>query len=235
MNTSTGGLIVALDVASANEAIAFARSLQGVATWLKVGLELYCKEGPAVVLALRDMGFQIMLDLKLHDIPETVARAVTSCGALGVSLLTVHASGGHKMLEAAAQAAKPFAIAVLAVTVLTSLDTDDLRADGNPLSTAQLVEKRALLALGAGCAGLVCSPLEVAALRAVIPADALLVTPGIRPANTASSSDDQKRVATPSAAVRAGANYLVVGRPIRDAGDRVAATQQILAEMKASR
>jgi orotidine-5'-phosphate decarboxylase len=168
-----------------------------------------------------------MLDLKLHDIPETVARATARIAALGAGLVTVHAGGGRAMLEAAVAAAGE--LRVLAVTVLTSLDDADLAQVGCHGPVGELVLRRAELAVAAGCAGIVASPHEVAAVRARVPAGFLIVTPGVRPAGAAAG--DQKRVMTPRDARQAGADLIVVGRPLRDATDPAAAARAIVAEL----
>lgn len=220
-------LIVPLDVATRAEADALVARLAGVPSWIKIGLELFCAEGPGVVAHFVAWGHQVMLDLKLHDIPETVARATARVAALGAGLLTVHAGGGRAMLEAAV--AHAGATRVLAVTVLTSLDDADLDAIGAQGPIAALVRRRAELAIAAGCHGVVASPHEVAAVRAVAPAEFLVVTPGVRPAGSAAG--DQKRVMTPGEARRAGADLVVVGRPLRDASDPAAAARAIVAEL----
>lgn len=197
---------------------------------LKIGLELFVSEGPAAVRRLRDLA-AIFLDLKLHDIPETVERAVASACGLGVRYLTIHAAGGPKMLERAAKRAEKegTGLMLLAVTVLTSLDASDLAAVGVPAAPGEQALRLARLAVGSGVPGLVCSSAEVGALRQALGPDVILVTPGIRPAG--SSTDDQKRVGTPSDAIRAGSSVLVVGRPIRDAADPRAAARAVLNEI----
>jgi orotidine-5'-phosphate decarboxylase len=224
-------LIVALDVPGAAPALALADQLQGLCRWCKVGLELYTAAGPAIVHELRSRGFSVFLDLKFHDIPNTVAGAVRSAAAIGAQLLTVHATGGPAMLEAAAEAAAclPNPPQLLAVTVLTSMDQLQLAAVGIDHSPETQVLRLADTASAAGIPGFVASPEEVAALRHRFPA-ATLVIPGIRPAGAAVA--DQKRVATPAAALAAGASFLVLGRPITQAPDPVAATLAILVEMQ---
>jgi orotidine-5'-phosphate decarboxylase len=222
-------LIVALDHPNADKALAQVEDLGDVVARYKVGLELYVAEGRTLVDKLHAAGKRLFLDLKLHDIPETVRRAAEIAAGMGVELLTVHAAGGRKMLEAAAKGAGQ--TKVLAVTVLTSLDVIDLRVDGNLADSVQeLVLRRATLARESGCAGVIASPLEAAAIRAAVGDDFLVVTPGIR---LADGDDDQKRVATPAVARAAGADAVVVGRPIRDASDRRAAAERFIRELAA--
>lgn len=221
-------LIAALDAPSRVDADALLERLGGVPSWYKLGLELFCAEGPSIVSDITARGRAVMLDLKLHDIPETVARATTRVASLGAGLLTVHADGGRAMLEAAVQAAGP-SLCVLAVTVLTSLDEADLTAVGARGPLTELVTLRAKLAAEAGCAGVVASPHEVAAIRAVVPAGFLIVTPGVRPAGSAAG--DQKRVMTPAQARAAGSDLVVVGRPLRDAPDPAAAARAVVSEL----
>jgi len=223
-------LIVALDFPSGPEALAFVDQLDGACRWFKVGLELFLAAGAPVVETLRERGHSVFLDLKFHDIPNTVAGAVRSEAPLGAQLLTIHASGGPAMLAAAAAAAigSGTQLKLLAVTVLTSMDAAQLGATGvaaNPGDQAMLLAK---MAFANGIDGLVCSPEEASGLRAALPGSTL-VTPGIRPAGSAVG--DQKRIATPAAALAAGASYLVVGRPITQATDPVGAAAGILAEM----
>jgi len=221
-------LIVALDFPSAASALDLVDRLEGRAQWFKVGLELYLASGGSIISKLRNRGFNVFLDLKFHDIPNTVAGAVRSVSSLGASLVTVHAIGGAAMLAAAAEAAASIADAprLLAVTVLTSMDAAQLAGIGVSGSPAEQVLRLALLAKTAGITGLVCSPEEVAQLRAELGRDSLLVVPGIRPVGSAAG--DQSRVATPSAAIGAGASMLVVGRPITQASDPAAAVDAIL-------
>lgn len=221
-------LIAALDAPSRGEADALVARLGGVPSWVKLGLELFCAEGPAIVTDHVARGHRVMLDLKLHDIPETVARATARVAALGAELCTVHAAGGRAMLEAAVRSAGK--TRVLAVTVLTSLDESDLVQIGAAGPVRDLVVRRAELAIAAGCAGVVASPHEIAAIRAVAPAGFLIVTPGVRPAGAAAG--DQKRVMTPRQAREAGADLVVVGRPLRDAPDPIAAARAIVAELE---
>jgi orotidine-5'-phosphate decarboxylase len=227
-------LIVALDVPEPEVALALAEALAPVVGYFKVGLELFGAAGPDLVRRLVARRARVFLDLKLHDIPATVGRSVSVLGRLGVSLLTVHAAGGPEMLRqaVAAAAAADSPPAVLAVTALTSLDAADLRAVGIALSPAELVVRRARLAADCGVAGVVSSVQEAAAVRAVVAPGFFVVTPGIRPAGAAVG--DQKRVGTPAGAIAAGASHLVVGRPIRDAPDPVAAARALVDEVAAA-
>jgi len=229
----TPQLIVALDVPNRKELARWVDLLGDEVTWYKVGLELFCAEGPSVLEPLKAQGKRIFLDLKLHDIPRTVERAVRSAAAHGADLITLHASGGRAMMQAAADAAAEAGDGrprLLAVTVLTSLDAADFRDIGWTRSPAEQVQALGQLAVGAGIDGLVCSPLEVGGLRQHLGPGPLLVTPGIR--LPGGEAGDQKRMATPDAAARAGASHLVVGRPILEASDPVAATRRILASLK---
>jgi orotidine-5'-phosphate decarboxylase len=201
---------------------------------LKVGLELFVREGPSAVRLGSDLGCELFLDLKLHDIPETVERAVASAAELGARYLTLHAAGGPRMLERAAERAvrSNTPLTLLAVTVLTSLDESDLRAVGVADGPAEQALRLARLARDCGIGGLVCSAAEVAALRAAVGAELVLVTPGIRAsAAPGQNPDDQKRTGTPAGAIRAGSSLLVVGRPIRDAADPAAAAADIVQEI----
>jgi orotidine-5'-phosphate decarboxylase len=227
-------LIVALDFPEAAPALALAEQLSASVQWFKVGLELYLAAGDRVVNELKQRGYSVFLDLKLHDIPNTVASAIRSLGRLQPDLLTIHASGGSAMLRAAADAAcsLPASPRLLAVTVLTSLDTPALQEIGVPASSMDHVLRLAQLASECGISGVVCSPEEAAALRQAH-RKALLVTPGIRPAGA--SAGDQKRTASPSAALQAGASMIVVGRPITAAVDPLSAAEAILREMDTAR
>jgi orotidine-5'-phosphate decarboxylase len=224
-------LIVALDVPSAATAKELAAQLRGTCRWMKVGLELYLAAGTAMVEELTRQGFSVFLDLKFHDIPNTVAGAVRSAASMGASLLTIHAAGGPAMLYAAADAAAATSNApqLLAVTVLTSMDQEQLAAIGIETTAAEQVLRLAKMAIGSEIRGLVCSPEEVALLRGELGAEPRLVVPGIRPAGAAVG--DQKRIATPADAIRAGASQLVVGRPITQAPDPAKAAQAILDEI----
>ena len=227
-------LIVALDVPDAAAAMVLLDRLEDSCAWFKVGLELFIAAGPAVLEPLLRRGRHVFLDLKLHDIPNTVAGAVRAAASLGVDLLTVHAAGGPSMLEAAqgVLSSVPHPPQLLAVTVLTSMDASQVSAIGVDRSPAEQVAVLAKMGLAAGIRGFVCSPQEVATLRALTGPEGTLVIPGIRPAGGAVG--DQKRVATPADALRAGASYLVVGRPITQAADPAKAAQAILQEMAAA-
>ncbi|HVN93740.1 MAG TPA: orotidine-5'-phosphate decarboxylase [Terracidiphilus sp.] len=224
-------LIVAVDVPSAAASAELVKKLEGACRWFKVGLELFTAAGPAVLEPLIDGGYSVFLDLKFHDIPNTVAGAVRSATSLGVRMVNVHAAGGPAMLAAAKAALEGVTNPpeLLAVTVLTSMDAAALNASGIARSPAQQVELLAKMCLSAGIRGFVCSPQEVAALRALTGPEGVLVIPGIRPA--ASEIGDQKRIATPAEAIRKGASYLVVGRPITQAADPAQAAQSVLREM----
>jgi orotidine-5'-phosphate decarboxylase len=228
-------LIVALDVPDAATALALVGQLEKSCHWFKVGLELFVAAGPAVIEPLVARGHSVFLDLKLHDIPNTVAGAVRSAAALGVKMMTLHAAGGPLMLAAAHAALDGVAEPpeLLAVTVLTSMDQAQVTAVGLPRSPAEQVELLARMGLEAGIRGFVCSPREVASLRALTGPEGVLVIPGIRPAGAAAGdrNDDQKRIATPADALRQGASYLVVGRPITQAPDPADAAEAILKEM----
>lgn len=230
--TARSRLAFALDYPSLDAARRGAELVRESAGVLKVGLELFVRSGPAAVQLGRELGCDVFLDLKLHDIPETVERAVASACEHGVRYLTIHASGGPTMMEAAARRAERenTGLVLLAVTVLTSLDAADLAAVGFQRPPAEQALLLARLARNAGGGGAVCSVAEVRALRAELGPDAVLVTPGIRPRD-ANASDDQKRVGTPGDAIRSGSSILVVGRPIRDAADPKLAASRVLAEI----
>ena len=228
-------IIVALDLPDGEAAMDLVGSLGDAASRFKVGLTLFASEGPALVEQMTGLGKRVFLDLKLHDIPHQVEGAVREMAGLGVEMLTVHATGGEAMMRAAVSAADEAAReegtrrpAVLAVTVLTSLGADDLSACGVAFSAEEQVRRLARLAAAAGVDGVVCSPLEARAVRDVIGPDALVVTPGVRLAGPA---DDQRRVATPAAALAAGASHLVIGRPIASALDPREAFELIAAQL----
>jgi orotidine-5'-phosphate decarboxylase len=224
-------LAVALDFPSAQTALELVDRLSGTCRWFKVGMELYYATGNSLVETLRNRGFNVFLDLKLHDIPNTVAGAVRSATQAGASLLTLHAGGGPVMMTAAAEAAAaPGSPRLLAVTVLTSMDTAQLSAVGVAASPAEQVLRLARLAQKSGIDGMVCSAEEVGTLRTELGSEAMLVIPGIRP--TGSEIDDQKRIATPTAAIERGASMLVVGRPITRAADPARAAAAILEEIE---
>lgn len=224
-------LAFALDYPTLAEARRGAEAVAPHVGVLKIGLELFVREGPAAVRELRDLGCELFLDLKLHDISKTVERAVANVCQLGVRYLTVHCSGGPGMLGAAAGRAhdEGTGLCLLGVTVLTSLDRADLDAIGITADPAEHAERLARLAAATGLGGLVCSAAEVGRLRAAVGPDLVLVTPGIRPAG--GEVGDQKRVGTPASAIREGSSLLVVGRPIRDAVDPAAAAQALVREM----
>jgi orotidine-5'-phosphate decarboxylase len=223
-------LAVALDFPDAKQALALVDTLADTCQWFKVGMELYYAAGNSFIDELRRRGFDVFLDLKLHDIPNTVAGAVRSATQAGASLLTVHASGGPAMLAAAAEAASvPGAPKLLAVTVLTSMDASELAATGVAGSPAEQVLRLAKLAQAAGIDGMVCSAEEVSTLRTEMGPHTILVVPGIRP--TGAATEDQRRIATPATAIAQGASMLVVGRPITRATDPAAAARAILEEI----
>jgi orotidine-5'-phosphate decarboxylase len=226
-------IIVACDVPDLKGLETLLDKLEGRPSFYKVGLELFVGEGERAIELVRKRGGRIFLDLKLHDIPETVARAVQSARRIEAELLTVHISGGYEMLTRAAQAAAG-AVKILGVTVLTSLAEDDLRAEGIETTIPEMVRARARIAAKAGIAGLVCSSHEIEAARGAAPG-LLIVVPGIRPATgPGAAAGDQKRVATPEHAIRNGADYLVVGRPLRDAPEPAKAFDALVAEVSAT-
>ena len=242
MHSKSDRLIVALDVSSAAAAQKIVTALGDSVHIYKVGMQLYTAEGPQVLRDLVSSGRQVFLDLKYHDIPNTVAAAVREAAQLGVSMLTVHASGGEKMLRAAAEACHLGASAhahrsdanrnplqILAVTVLTSMDESDLHQTGVSGPLLDQVLRLASIAMGAGCAGIVSSAREVKPLRAKLGENFLVVTPGVRPAGA--DHGDQARVVTPAEAFRAGATHIVVGRPITAAKDPAAAARTIQQEI----
>jgi len=221
-------IIVALDVPEIDQALRLVDQLHDLVGAFKIGSELFTLGGPDIVRRIRGSGASVFLDLKFHDIPNTVAKAIASANELDVQMLTVHASGGSKMLlaaEEAAQRRQPKPPLVLAVTVLTSFDSNELAGIGVQANVGKQVERLATLAISAKLRGLVCSPLEVVDLRSILPASVQLVTPGIR---TGPSGDDQKRTLSAKEALQAGANWLVIGRPIYAARDPRAAADEIL-------
>jgi orotidine-5'-phosphate decarboxylase len=224
-------LIVALDVSSAAAAHKIVAAVGDAAFCYKVGMQLYTAEGPQIVRDLVGSGRKVFLDLKYHDIPNTVSAAVREAASLGISMLTVHASGGDKMLAAATQAAASAnpSLMVLAVTVLTSLDDRDLDKLGIHGQVRDQVLRLSALALTNGCRGIVASAREAADLRSELGSDFVIVTPGVRPAG--SDAADQARVVTPAAAIAAGASHIVVGRPITDAANPGNEARAILAQV----
>ena len=231
--TAKDRLIVALDVKTADEARALVDRLSGKAGMFKVGSQLFTAAGPALVREIIGRGEKVFLDLKYHDIPYTVANAVAEASLLGVSLITVHALGGKAMMEAAVGALPAVGSRLLAVTILTSHDQASLGTVGLAGSVSDSVQRLARLAQQARVDGIVASPLEAELIRGACGPDFLIVTPGIRLG--AAKTDDQARAATPSAAIRAGASYVVVGRPIVEASDPVAAAAAVVREMESAR
>jgi orotidine-5'-phosphate decarboxylase len=226
-------IIAALDVPSAAEALKLAREIAPAVGAFKIGGELFTSAGPDIVRRVRDTGAAVFLDLKFHDIPNTVAKSVASAVRLDVQMLTIHTSGGAEMMRAAEKSAREITLQpertaplVLGVTVLTSSDASTLSEVGCQADVAAQVERLALLAVKSGLRGLVCSPLEIVALRRILPKEFQLVTPGIR--TGAEKSDDQKRTMTPREASEAGASWLVIGRPIYAAENPRAAAEKIL-------
>lgn len=225
-------IIVALDFPSADAALGLARQLDPALCRVKVGKELFTRCGPSIVTALQDMGFEVFLDLKFHDIPNTTAMAVKAAAELGVWMVNVHCSGGLRMMAACRevlerhQGVRPL---LIGVTVLTSMEQSDLQGIGLDVSPEQQVNRLAGLADQAGLDGLVCSAMEAQGLKAQYPR-LQLVTPGIRPAGSA--SDDQKRILTPAMALESGSDYLVVGRPITQAEQPLGVLDAILASLK---
>ena len=219
MASSSSPVIVALDYDNQRSALALADKLDPSQCRLKVGKELYTAVGPELVSGLVSRGFDVFLDLKFHDIPNTVAKAIGAAADLGVWMANVHASGGTRMMAAAKQALQQrgSAMRLIAVTVLTSMDESDLRELGIQRSLSDHVMHLAQLAKNAGLDGVVCSAQEASALKAALGADFQLITPGIRLAD--SGADDQRRIVTPQDAMRLGSDYLVIGRPITQAAD----------------
>ena len=224
-------LILVLDAQSPRDVTPALRQLQGTVRWVKIGLEMFTACGPDCVREVAGLGFQVFLDLKLHDIPNTVAKSVESVAKLPIAMLTLHTGGGREMMQWAVKAQQQHApnLLLLGVTVLTSTSAAGLAETGVTDSPEKQVLRLGRLAIDSGLRGLVCSPLEIAPLRAVLPPDVALVTPGIRPRDA--KADDQTRVMTPAEAAQAGASFLVVGRPIFKAPDPVAAARAILAEI----
>jgi orotidine-5'-phosphate decarboxylase len=227
-------LILVLDAPSPRDVTPALQRLQGTVGWVKIGLEMFTACGPDCVREIAGLGFNVFLDLKLHDIPNTVAKSVESVAKLPIRMLTLHTSGGREMMQWAVKAQQQHApnLLLLGVTVLTSMSAAGLAEIGAAGQPAQQVVRLGRLAVESGLRGLVCSPLEIAPLRSALPRDIVLVTPGIRSRDA--KADDQTRVMTPGEAARAGASYLVVGRPIFQAPDPAAAARAILTELSAS-
>ena len=235
--TAKEKLIIALDIESPTKALNLARDLHAVAGMFKVGSQLFTSAGPQIVRDIIGLGSKVFLDLKFHDIPHQVAGAARSAAELGVSLFTIHASGGSEMMRRAVESVEDVAqrggvrSKILAISVLTSIDATILSQIGITSSPEESVLRLVRLAESSGVDGVVASPQEIESIRKAVPSsEFLIVTPGIRPA--ASESEDQKRVATPASAIAAGASYLVVGRPITGAADPLAAAREIIADME---
>ncbi|MDR1496973.1 MAG: orotidine-5'-phosphate decarboxylase [Puniceicoccales bacterium] len=224
-------IILALDVDSCDDALDLARPLRRHLRWVKLGLQLFTRHGPGIIDTFAEQGFKVFLDLKLHDIPNTVVSAIKSLRGRPCTFLTLHTLGGPEMLRSAVTAAGEFLpdTTLLGVTVLTSMDTAQLTAIGVGASPVEQVKLLAQMAAENGLRGFVCSPWELAALRAVMPRDTLFVTPGIRSADA--PADDQRRTFSPAQAARLGASYIVVGRPILRAPDPVAAIRAMQQEI----
>ena len=230
-------IIVALDVPSAESALKLAELVAPAVGAFKIGKELFVSAGPDIVKKIRATGASVFLDLKFHDIPNTVAKAIAAATRLDVQMTTIHTSGGSEMMRAAEKSAQDTAKAlgvsaplVLGVTVLTSMNSNTLAEIGCESNVGHQVERLATLAANSGLRGLVCSPLEIADLREILPAEIQLVTPGIR--TGAEKADDQKRTLTPREAMAAGANWLVIGRPIYAAENPRAAAEKILESLR---
>ena len=225
-------LMLALDLPDRESALDMLTKLRGNLEWVKIGLQMYLAYGSDFVREVADMGFKIFLDLKLYDIPNTVASAIKSLKGLPISMLTIHTSGGREMMKFALDAAKETNpdLLLLGVTVLTSFNEDGLAETGVSRPPAKQVEHLAKLAVECGMKGLVCSPLEIEALRKILPEDVKLVTPGIRPAG--SDANEQKRIMTPALASEIGSSYIVVGRPILKAENPAQAARAIIDELK---
>lgn len=224
-------IITALDVDTRDAALdAVARC--GACNWFKIGLQLFSREGPSIVSDVSARGKHVFLDLKLHDIPNTVAKAAKAAADMGAGLITVHAAGGRAMIEAAHNAVEGSDTRILAVTVLTSISEEVLRNEvGLPETPAEAVGRYAAQSIDAGAHGIVCSPKEITIVREAIGAEAYVVTPGVRPAW--SSKDDQARVTTPADAAKAGASHIVVGRPIMSHANPAEAVRLIQEELNA--
>ena len=231
-------IITALDYPDAKTALEFVARIDPTLTRLKVGKELFTRAGPALVEQLQSKGFDVFLDLKFHDIPNTVAGAISAAASLGVWMVNVHASGGPRMLEAARNAVptantETGGTRLIAVTVLTSMDDAELNSVGVQHNAREEVALLAKLAVDQGLDGVVCSAHEVELIRSIAADSFLTVTPGVRPSGAKVGSDDQRRVMTPAEAVKAGSSYLVIGRPITQASDPIAALQNIIGQIAA--
>ena len=229
-------IILALDVATSEQALPLARQLAPLLGAIKIGSELFTASGPEIVRQMRDLGLNVFLDLKFHDIPNTVSKAVASAVQLDVQMLTIHTGGGSEMMKAAELSAKENAAKlgknpplVLGVTILTSLEEADLPQIGFGGNAVENAVRLARLSQAAGLRGVVASPLEIAPIREACGSELVILTPGIRPAG--SDAGDQRRTMTPREAIRAGADYIVVGRPITGAADARSAARRILDEM----
>jgi len=230
-NTHDCELILALDLPTRDEAVEFLGKVGSELKWVKIGLQLFTSEGPDIVRQIADKGFNVFLDLKLHDIPNTVASTIRGLCSLPMQLTTLHVLGGPEMMMEAnkIRAAENPDLRLLGVTVLTSMNRSSLASIGFDDSTEDVVLRLARLGLESGLQGLVCAPLELDSLREILNTDCILVTPGIRPAGF--DKDDQKRSATPQVAAEQGSNYIVVGRPILKAPDPTAVIRDIKAEL----
>ena len=231
MSNSPPEIILALDVESRSKARSILKATGEQLKWVKVGLQSYLRDGPDLLSEIAGLGKQIFLDLKLHDIPNTMSKALESLSSLPINMLTVHATAGPDALTKCSKEAKTMMpeVTLLAVTVLTSMDKGNLSAIGVDSPVEEQVIKLATLASESGIGGVVCSPLELEILRPALPPETKLVTPGIRPSG--SDHGDQKRIMTPSQAHRAGADYLVIGRPILAAPEPSDALAKIIGEM----
>lgn len=226
-------IVVALDYPSHDEAIAMAKKLDPSLCRVKVGKELFTRSGPVIIESLHKLGFDVFLDLKFHDIPNTVAQAVLAAAELGVWMVNVHASGGQKMMERTVELLEQKGVEkplLIAVTVLTSMQREDLAGVGLDVEPIDHVKRLALLTEKSGFDGVVCSAQEAPMLREIVSSEFKLVTPGIRPAGA--SADDQKRIVTPQDAIRDGSDYLVIGRPITQSENPVNTLEMILADIK---
>lgn len=236
MHSSQAGdspILIALDYADLNRALSFVDQIDPRQCRLKVGKEMFTRFGPQLVRDLQARGFELFLDLKFHDIPNTTARAIAAAADLGVWMVNVHASGGARMMNAASEALIPFgddAPLLIAVTVLTSMEAEDLKGKGIDTTPAEHTERLALLTHQCGLNGVVCSAHEAERLKQIIGSDFCLVTPGIRPYG--SNAGDQRRIMTPQKAIQAGVNYMVIGRPITQSSDPAAALNDILKSLQ---